>query len=523
MAKFIICNRTAGLTSKHAKVGSRAIMDSVADTISHFSDVGSDNAPKDPEKRRLINFECEQADFDAKKAEWGSEVIAEPEMLRQTAIAYPQAMDIMGLQANSATLGNALGNQQPFEVTVRCGKTPVANATVTATFLPLSPADQAIPMGQLTNAKGVVSFAYNPAKYRPGVLLVVPKEGSYSCLEQNLTHGMTIDLLALPKSGPLGWWHQILGIDKYVESRGKGIRIGVADTGVGPHPYLSHVTNVGAFLGGIHIADGGADIEEHGTHVCGILGARPSAGSNDFGGIAPGADVFCARIFNSKDPANPTSKPTTTNGDLASAIDNLYSHQKVDLINLSLGGESPSQIEQDAIQAALESGTLTIAAAGNSYGKPVMFPAAYPTVVALSAIGIPSAAPASTLDGMSKPDPSKNPYAFGMNGNVYLASFSNIGFSIKCTGPGVGIISTVPSVDGQCYYASMSGTSMASPAVCASLAALLSEDEIYKKLPRNSTRATRAYEVLMLNLRRLDSMPTNYVGGGLPTAVKFLA
>ena len=61
---------------------------------------------------------------------------------------------------------------------------------------------------------------------------------------------MVIDLPKLPKTGPIGWWQQTLGITGYSETRGKGIKIGIVDSGVGPNQYLGHVKQAGAFLDG---------------------------------------------------------------------------------------------------------------------------------------------------------------------------------------------------------------------------------------------------------------------------------
>src|SRR5439155_407571 len=50
---------------------------------------------------------------------------------------------------------------------------------------------------------------------------------------------------------------------------------------------------------------------------------------------------------------------------------------------------------------------------------------------------------------------------YGTDKKNFIAQFSNIGRELDCTGPGVGVISTVPDK----AYAVMSGTSMATPAV----------------------------------------------------------
>ena len=78
---------------------------------------------------------------------------------------------------------------------------------------------------------------------------------------------------------------------------GRGIRVGVVDTGAGPHPCLQHIASVGAFLGGNSLPPGlGADVGEHGSHVSGTIGARP-AETGHYAGIAPGCDLLTARVF----------------------------------------------------------------------------------------------------------------------------------------------------------------------------------------------------------------------------------
>ena len=53
-----------------------------------------------------------------------------------------------------------------------------------------------------------------------------------------------------------GWWHRQMGISRYNSELGTGIRVGVIDTGIGPHLDLEHANDVGAFI------DGGFDPSE---------------------------------------------------------------------------------------------------------------------------------------------------------------------------------------------------------------------------------------------------------------------
>jgi subtilisin len=295
-----------------------------------------------------------------------------------------------------------------------------------------------------------------------------------------------------------------MGVDQYLPDRGAGIRVGVADTGVGPHPNLNHVTNVGAFIGGLHdpAPAAGADVDLHGSHVCGTIGAQPQQ-PGDFAGIAPGVELFSARVFPRNGGAN--------QGDIASAIDYLSSQRRVDLINLSLGSAEGSQIERDAIIDALERGTLCICAAANDGREPVDFPARFPETIAVSAVGLEGWGPSGSLASMNYPvDPDK----YGMD-NLYLANFSNFGAKVACCAPGVGIISTVPARPVlQAPYAAMDGTSMASPAACGILAALLSSSPDYLGLPRDITRSEAARALLRASCRDIG-IDDKYQGRGL--------
>jgi subtilisin family serine protease len=250
----------------------------------------------------------------------------------------------------------------------------------------------------------------------------------------------------------------------------------------------------------------GEDVERHGTHVSGILAARPVEGSGDYRGIADGAEVVSVRVIDEQENAD--------QGDVAEAIDLLSRGHEADLINLSLGGAAPSLIELDAILAALEAGTLCIAAAGNDFGQPLLFPAAYPQVMSISALGLLGAYPAGTSAAGTVPARAD---MFGPNG-LYLANFNDVGPQLDGTAPGVGIVSTVPSwAEVATPYAAMSGTSTASPVACASLATLLSQDPIYRSTPRDATRAGRAAAVMKASLFPLGLDPV-LAGSGMSRA-----
>lgn len=457
-----------------------------------------ENQPREELARRVVLFESEPAEVAAKVRDLPADVLVEPEILHYTDTHCP--MDFVGVSRAALAAPAFFGSTTALKAKVQ-GNGKALHGTEVILFLrafgSVSRKQQAI-----SDKRGEVRFVYSNS-YDASALIAVPAGGFWSMLFRGPTDKMKVDCPALPKAeDSLGWWHRELGISRHAKTRGNGIRVGVADTGLGPHPYLEHATDAGAFIDAGFDPQGGADVDSHGTHVSGTVGARPSS-DTEFAGVAPGVQLFSARVFPPGAGAN--------QGDIANAIDALSRDHKVDLINLSLGSPSGSEIERDAIQDALERGTLCICAAGNDDG-PVIYPAAFRETVAVSAIGFLGWGPPGSLAAGRVPNEQER---FG-NGNLYHANFSCYGPEVVCAAPGVGIISTVPARYGlTAPYAAMCGTSMASPAACAALAAILSRSAPYKALPRDETRAAMAVQLLRQNCRSIGLDP-QYQGQGIP-------
>ena len=213
-------------------------------------------------------------------------------------------------------------------------------------------------------------------------------------------------------------------------TRGHGISVAVLDTGIWPHIDLRP-----NLLGGISFVPGQSwiDGQGHGTHVAGTI----AAALNGFGvvGVAPSAGLFAMKVLGNNG-----------SGNWSWLMQALYRLRRnygcvFDVANMSLGGSAPSVLEAYINYASVN--CLLVAAAGNYppsvNPKPVMHPAKYPKVVAVSAID---------------------------NNNV-IAPFSARGPEVEICAPGVKILSTIPGNN----YAEFSGTSMASPHVagCAAL------------------------------------------------------
>lgn len=505
--RFVISHRRAGHKDTDTRKASRAGFDrAFAKSLSRSVQILGDsvdfkNLPDD--SRRVIYLEADRAELLRKRSELGSDVLIEPELSRGPLRHRPGGLPNDGSGNASDRVPSPIGTGARFELTVlNQGKAAVGVPVVlilASRFGGLSSHE-----ATQTGDDGTASFDYDPHPWIPTTLVVEPDAHFWPLELPSPKSGLSIELTALPKSGPMSWWQAMTGHSEYLTTRGQGIRVGLVDTGVGPHPYLSHVQSLGAFVGGRFLSEptSGHDSENHGTHVAGILGAKPTTGSGDFGGIAAGIEILSTRVFD--------ANATTHQGDIANAIEALCAPNPVDLINLSLGG-AYSEIERDAVRAARERGTLCICAAGNDWGGPVLFPAAYPESVAISAAGLYGVDFPGTTAFANLPTSADQLSPSG----IYVARFSSAGPQIRFLAPGNGIISTVPALpDATAPYMAMDGTSMASPVATATLAALLASDTQYRSLPRTADRAAYA---LAAGLARAWPQLLNpvYQGAGL--------
>jgi type VII secretion-associated serine protease mycosin len=212
-------------------------------------------------------------------------------------------------------------------------------------------------------------------------------------------------------------------------TRGSGVTVAVIDTGVrGDHEDLSSVVLPGVdFVQG---TDGRIDPNGHGTHVAGIIAAQTDNGHGIAGG-APDVRILPVRVLDANGSGN------TSN--VAAGIIWATDHG-ARVINMSLGGGA-SQGMHDAVAYAVAHNVVVVAAAGNNGdGAAPVYPGAYDEAIAVAAV----------------------------DSNRNRASFSNTGSYVDISAPGVSIVSTYGSAANA--YASMSGTSMATPYAAAAAA-----------------------------------------------------
>ncbi|CAL9623490.1 hypothetical protein SUDANB145_05892 [Streptomyces sp. enrichment culture] len=191
------------------------------------------------------------------------------------------------------------------------------------------------------------------------------------------------------------WSLDALHLDEvWRTTKGAGVTVAVLDTGVeADHPDLAGNVLTGADLVGFGAEDGDRAWARHGTAMAGIIAGHGHGTGNGDGvmGVAPEAKVLPVRvILEDGDPARAKARKSR-GGALAEGIRWAADHG-ADVINLSLGDDSssahPEPAEDEAIQYALKKNVVVVASAGNGgeKGDHISYPAAYPGVIAATAV-----------------------------------------------------------------------------------------------------------------------------------------
>ena len=205
-----------------------------------------------------------------------------------------------------------------------------------------------------------------------------------------------------------------------VSGAGKGVKVGVIDTGIdADHPEVSGRLVKATDL--TRSRSGSNDRAGHGTHVASsIVGAKT--------GGAPQASLYVYKALGDEGWGQSSW--------IANAVDKAI-EDGVHIINMSLGSPSPSRVIYDSLKRAYAAGIIVCAATGNDSSRRNSYPADFNDVcMAVAAI----------------------------DRNRRRASFSNAGQGTDVCDYGVQVLGA--KIGGG--FVAMSGTSMATP-VCASM------------------------------------------------------
>ncbi len=173
-------------------------------------------------------------------------------------------------------------------------------------------------------------------------------------------------------------------------SRGAGVTVAVLDTGVayedrGPYRRAPELSADRLVAGHDFVGDDAhpddvppsGERRSHGTLIATIIAATAGNGVGG-AGVAPEASIMPVRVLR---PDRSGSARTIAAG-LRFAADH-----GAQVANLSIAGSAPSAVLRDAVRYATARGVTIVAAAGNDGRAAVSWPAAYPQVIAVGAIG----------------------------------------------------------------------------------------------------------------------------------------
>ncbi|MFA5950552.1 MAG: S8 family serine peptidase [Hyphomicrobium sp.] len=239
--------------------------------------------------------------------------------------------------------------------------------------------------------------------------------------------------------GPAGYGGALIKWNSGLASCTKNVKVGIIDTSFDTtHPAFRHMkARNGEFLDG----EKPSPYDWHGTAVLSLLAGDPKSSTP---GLIPDATFFLATAFRSDESGN----ASTDSVRLLAALKWLE-ELDVDFVNMSFSGPRDALFEA-AIQRMRKKGVVFIAAAGNlGPTAPPSYPAAYPEVIAVTAVD--------------------------SNGVNYM--HANRGSYIDVSAPGVDVLAALP--EGK--QGVRTGTSFATPFVTALVATRSGERNLSRR------------------------------------------
>jgi hypothetical protein len=287
-----------------------------------------------------------------------------------------------------------------------------------------------------TAAAGLAVFEIPDARTVPAVVALLNADPRLNFAQTDFvydTYGQITAVAPEPYEA-LSYGARLTGADRirgFVD--GQGVRVAIIDTGVD----AKQVDLVDQLAESRDFTGLGFSADMHGTQVAGILSAKPGNGAG-ISGVAPGATVLALKACQ---PSSAQSvRARCWSSALVKGLD-YAAGQRVDIINMSVGGRREDRLLQLGVETAVNSGSAVVAAAGNEGPNgPPSYPAALDGVVAVTAI----------------------------DARQQLYRYATQGAFVDLSAPGVEIISTAPGNQ----FPVCSGTSFATAHVAGALALL---------------------------------------------------
>ncbi|MEG0504130.1 MAG: S8 family serine peptidase, partial [Raoultibacter sp.] len=249
----------------------------------------------------------------------------------------------------------------------------------------------------------------------------------------------------LAHEGKEYWWH-LSDIDAFgawdLAKVGKSVRVATIDSGV----KADHVDLIGTLdlddayntISGAHGSSAVDDRAGHGTHVAGIIAAQADNGIGT-AGVSFNAELVPINVVM---PSGPSAGKSTTT-EFLKALNYIMGLGDIRVVNISMGTYVEDPALSVAVDAAVDSGIVVVAAGGNEAKSSPSYPADLDSVISVTWY-----ASTGIIDRRSDYGPGKDIAA-----------------------PGTNIYSTVNTgSDGYCFK---QGSSMASPVVAGVCALVL--------------------------------------------------
>jgi type VII secretion-associated serine protease mycosin len=218
-------------------------------------------------------------------------------------------------------------------------------------------------------------------------------------------------------------------------TEGQGVTVAVIDSGVDPQVSdLTGSVTSGPDLTGVGTPSSNPGWGMHGTWMASLVAGHGHGGGSGIIGVAPRAHVLSIRVItDQQDPgyAKYQHEPQgRVQNELARAISYAVGHG-AGVISMSLGYGRPSRAVRQALQYAFSHGVVVVASSGNLGGSasarrhaPYSFPADYPGVLGVAAIGQNGASAGFSSDNLSVQvaAPGVQVPAQGRDGRYWLVS-----------------------------------------------------------------------------------------------------